>query len=68
MKATAAPGVIVQDTRTAAASRSDEARTEERNGVLYVVGPDGIAQPCASLRIATLVAASVRNLRLIFRP
>ena len=37
-------------------------RRETRNGLIYVIGPDGIAQPCASERIADRVEISVRNL------
>lgn len=53
--------------QTAAPSRSRrqknaQVRTETRNGIIYVIGRDGIAQPCSSPRVAALVVASVRNL------
>ena len=56
-----ARSVIVQGARNGAASR---VRREIRGGLIYVIGPDGIAQPCASERIAARVEASVRNLGL----
>jgi hypothetical protein len=35
---------------------------EERGGLVWGTGPDGVRQPCASERVAARVAASVRNL------
>ncbi len=51
--------VIDQGARSAGESH---VRREERNGVLYVVAADGIAQPCASPRIADAVERSVRGI------
>ena len=37
-------------------------RREVRAGVIFIIGPDGVAQPCSSERIARRVAESVRHL------
>lgn len=51
--------VIAQGAGDGAASR---VRVETVGGLVWVIGPDGIRQPCSSPRVAATVAASVRHL------